>query len=73
MNANMIINMILRIIMRKGINAGINKGMGAMRKRGQGGLNPPQNQMSAEEQAEFEEFQRQKRAQNNRQNTIERF
>lgn len=86
MNANFIINMILRIIMRKGINAGINKGLRAMRgsganqSRGRANQASPQQMMSPEEQADFDEFKRQKkearRAENKanrkQQNTIER-
>ena len=59
MNMNQIINMVIRIIMRRTINSGINKGMSAMRKSG-GGKKPKAAGMSQQEQAEFEEFKRQK-------------
>ena len=86
MNVNSIINMILRIIMRKGINAGINKGMHAMRggggnqSRGRANQAAPQQMMSPEEQADFDELKRQKKearraenkAKHKQQNTIER-
>ena len=62
MNMNQIINMVIRILMRKGINAGLNRGMRAMRNRGgQRAAPQPDQSMSAQERAEFEEFKRQKK------------
>jgi hypothetical protein len=60
MNLNQIINMVIRLLMRRGINAGINKGINMARG---GGKSQPRRSLTPEEDAEFQEFKRQKQLQ----------